>query len=102
MEGSASMTKRSSGSRFILFLAFSSVCAGILILIAKCSSKSKYVLPDDDGVFVILFFFFSFLFGALREGVFLIRDGMKRFSTSWSGWFKNRRESEKRDKSHQT
>ena len=102
MKGGASASARGSGSRFILFFAFSFVCAGVLILIIKCSQKSKYILPDGDGAFLVLLFLLISLFGVLREGSLLVRDGMKRFDVLRIGWLKSRRDSETCDKSRQT
>lgn len=101
MRDTTQVNAKSSGSRFILFFVFSFVCAGILVLIAKYSIKSKYILPDGDGAFLVLLFLLIFLFSAFREGILLIRDGMRHCKTLWTERVKNRRESEEPDKSHQ-
>ena len=97
--GTATKKKRGSGSLFILFLVFSFVCVGILVLITKYSPKSKYILPDDDNVFLILLFLISFLFGALRQGTILLKSAMRHTKVFFTERFTDRSDREQCDKS---
>lgn len=100
MEGNApTKRKRGAGSLFILFLGFSSVCAGILVLIAKCSPRSRYILPDNDDVFIVLLFLVSSLFGALRQGVLLLKSAARRIKTFFIERFADHSDREQCDKS---
>ena len=97
--GTATKKKRGSGSLFILFLVFSSVCAGILVLIAKCSPRSRYILPDNENVLIVLLFLVSSLFGALRQGTILLKSAMRHTKVFFTERFTDRSDREQCDKS---